>query len=277
VSRRAPAVLALALLGATLSSRNARAADDLEPPAGGDDDGRPRRLAGPFSQRPLTLPIGVLALDASAEVLSYVRMATLGTLTDTGGGLLLGAAAGLTDRLQLSALVTGAPLGAQGAGPAWDAAAEAIYRLGRERVQVGLAARVDVPLDGGRDTALGVSAPVLVRLGSALRLDTGLGATLHLNEAKDVDLLLPLALSLDFGAGFYARLITGLEIPSVDVSKAVLPLRLAAAYTVMGQDGPLADLGPAFELPKLATPGAPSVLDGSVWTLAFMARVFLYL
>jgi hypothetical protein len=238
---------------------------------------RAQRLPIPFVAQPLTLPAMILRLTGEwTYTHSSVRVGA-GTTDDSSIGAAVDAAFGITNDLEVDALVLPlvlAPDLAYG-----DPFLVGTYRFLRGNYEAGGRLGIHVPTKSGENATLVAGLPFLFRFGTAVRLDTGIELDLTFASELLAALAIPLTASVDLSDQLDVQLITGwITGAKLDFNAAVVPLGVAANYTVEGRFGPMFALGPFFRFPALFVPGsAGDKLSTSVWEVGAAVRIFVYL
>lgn len=231
-----------------------------------------------YAHRPLTLHAGMLALDGEFAVLHL--NASPGAVVSVSGStatlLRLGASFGVTDDIEIGATVL--PLQLSPDFKYGNPLLYALFRFTRGNVEIGAQAMVSIPVESGSKTGLVLRIPVLLRAGSAVRIDTGAGVRLGFSDPLQKSLEIPFQLSLDLTNQFYVYLTSGWIVPDFEPKRSFLPLAIGAAYTIAGNRGAVADFGPAFAFPFFLYPDSPGdKVITQLWILTFNARIFLHL
>lgn len=125
-----------------------------------------QRLPVPYVDRPLTLPEMTLRIDGDFPIY-HVPSSDVGVGFSAGGGF------GITDDFEVSARllpVTFAPSPARFNDPVIGA----VYRfLDEDTAQIGVGARIQIPVDDGRFFIFNPRLPVQLKFGDIVRFDTG--------------------------------------------------------------------------------------------------------
>ncbi len=263
---------ALAVSALVFAAPGHAAADEGDPaPA----EANAPRLPVAYASRPLTLPRLVLDPGAGFE---------LSRVTTTITNLSVGAAFGVTDDLQVSALALPLQLTprlryGQGGQPGPRIGADLRYASQGTEGALHLDATI---------LSLPATTGVILRPGLAWRFHPGttgridLGAYLPatIGQTATVGLDVPFSFTIDLGRTFHAGLSTGFSFATwqapVDIT---IPFGLLAGITVVGKDGPVLDVDPFWRWPVLLQmqPTSPGRDPGAEFELGLNARVYLYL
>jgi hypothetical protein len=277
------------------------AGDGLAAPSSGDApwetaDVAPR-FPVPLQQRPLTLPRRMVRVDASVDVYSWEFF---GRVTDVG--FHLGAGYGVTDDFELGALLIPVQvLNFDGGREVMfgDMQVQGTYRLIRGPVEVGARVELSLPTSddyGDRFVSMAFGVPVLVRLGSVARLDTGVQVAVNVHPGSEVALMgvniypdvapmsyplpmrsntgIPLILTANLEEHFYVGLRTGMGILDLrDAADSLYaPLGFHVGGTVGPSDAAVADLTVRFEWPFFASRHGATT---DIWQVTFGASVHI--
>ncbi len=257
------------VVGVAFAAREAQAQE----PSGATPAGElPVRMVA----RPLTLPSMTLRGDAAFTI---VR-ANFGGFggTQTAVGLWFGGGFGVTDDFQIDATVV--PLGLAPSPVTYgNPDIAATYRFVSGPVEVGGRFKVSIPVAGDRYLGLSPSVPVLIRLGDAARLDTGLNFTFSIPvdsgsgfvqrktqvawagytlSPYSIEAGLPLKLTFQVADPVFLGGKTGAGILLFEDAGQTffIPLGVFGGATIPGDHGPIADITANFEFPYLFLPGA---------------------
>jgi hypothetical protein len=276
-------------------------ADGLAAPRAGDEPGKTADVAPRFpvsiQQRPLTLPRRMLRVDAAVDVYSWEFF---GRVNDVG--FHLGAGYGVTDDFEVGALLIPVQmLTSGGERHVWfgDMQVHGTYRLTRGPVEVGARVEMSLPTSdeiGARAVNMAFGVPVLVRLGTAARLDTGVQVAVNVHPWREVALTglnifpelapvsyplpmrsntgIPLILTANVDEHFYVGLRTGMGILDLrDPGDTIyMPLGFHLGGTVAPSGAPLADLTMRFEWPFFASQHGATT---DIWQITFGASFYI--
>lgn len=250
--------------------------EDLEAasaePAMSEEDAR-RVLPMRFAQRPLTLPNGVVRIDATFGIVSRdvesVERETLVTL--------LGVAAfGITDDIELG--VSALPLQLAPRGRYGDPGVYGLLRLyASERLDVGLQLDATVPVRDESAFGNALSTWLLWRALAAFRLDVGVALVAAYHDPIRTHLRVPVVGTFQLSDGLFAGVRTGLDVEHLSGADeedgrprdVVVPVGAFVGGTLDGEAGPIGDLRIGVLL--------PSVADGlASWQLGFGGSFYIY-
>lgn len=234
----------------------------------------PPRLPTPFALRPLTLPHGMLRLDATFHITSEERVA--GADRQTYVSLLGVAAYGVTDDIELGLIAL--PLQVAPEGRYDDPGAYGLFRLlSIDRLELGLGIEASVPVRDESAFANALSLRVLWRPADIVRVDTGAYLVALYHDPIRTSLRFPLVVTVQLTDGFFVGAQTGLDaeyLSGADEAagrrqNAYVPAGVFLGGTLPGDGGPTGDLRLGVFL--------PSVTDGlEVWQLGFGGSFYIY-
>lgn len=203
--------------------------------------------------------------DIQGLRISRVETGSLDTTILTLG---LGAGYGVTDELEVGALLL--PLVLAPDGDFGDIELYGRYRFLSGDVEVGGQLGVSIPTN----TNFGLSAglPVLFHLG-AIRIDTGVELELIFADPTNfVDIDIPVAASVSVADGFFVGVRSGLFVPDFD--DIAIPLQAFAGYTLLAGRAPLADITATFGWPRLLWTGPGDTVDAGTFDIVLGTRFF---
>lgn len=182
--------------------------------------------------------------------------------------LTLGAAYGIMDDLEAGAVIM--PIHIAPDGDFGDIELYGRYRfLTLDNAQIG--AQLTVAIPTGTEFAIGTGLPVQLQLGVA-RIDTGVELELLFGGDVELDLDIPVAVSLDIADGFFAGVRSGFFAPDFD--GLAIPLQGHVGYTLINGKSPFVDLVASFGWPRFIWTGAGDNLDLDTFDVLLGARVF---
>jgi hypothetical protein len=249
-----------------------------------------------FVERPLTLPAMTLAPEFDIGVERAGLGSGLGAVSATAGVMNLGATFGITNDIEVGALVV--PIQFNDPAGYGDPEFFATFRF-LHTPSIELGARLNLVIATPRD---GLSAgalimpgvPLLVHVGKILRIDaevavpisvqagTGIstsgGPEITTTNAVGVGLTVPVEVAVDIIEPLHADVTTGLTIGDFRdaADSTVVPLGFGVGYAI-GTKRPLLDLDLAFNWPLFAVPGSPdSKVNAGFFTLGLTAKGYFY-
>jgi hypothetical protein len=206
--------------------------------------------APPWVDRTLTLPSGDWAFDVSLGI-GHVPAPT----DNTGAGVNLEMAVGITDRIELG-VRTGLRVGdepnrgieADGYGRLFDRQ----YFDGRDGivanpevritgaivrtsiVELGVEGRLIVPIEGGSNAGLEPGLPIRFHLGDAVRLDTGVWVPIVVGNPSALGISLPLDVWIQVARRVWLGPMTGLGVYNVSgqASNTYVSLGFGLGYQI---------------------------------------------
>jgi hypothetical protein len=254
---------------------------------GGEKGGEKMPL--PLAERPLTLPKMTLAPVVGFAVAHRV---VDGANLATAVGLEIGAHFGILDDLEVGATVL--PLALAPDFAYENPQIEGTFRFVKGKVELGARLRASfVTQKGAGGVAVEAGVPVLVHLGEAARIDTGLFVPMgfgtgpafggeYIGGTTAIGLRIPFQFIYDVIPALHVGAQTGVVIADFnDAAKLTyIPLGFVAGYAIGNEKGPLVDIDPFFNFPYFASPGVPAPADkinAGYFQVGLEATVFLYL
>lgn len=227
-------------------------AGPLPASADGGEQGLPLR----YQERPLTLPWGDLSLDAAYSQ-DQVDV-PMGMQTSTH--LEIGATHGITDDLQVHAVVLPLEYGRPMLG--------ATYRFLSGGLELGASAFAVIPVQERTAFGIRLAVPLLVRIGTVARLDTGIASNLSFGgDGSTSTTEVPVALTLQLIRWMFVGVVTGIYWSKNEYGQSTaFPLGLLWGYAIPGSNGqPLVDVIARFE--RLAMSAGPYDRETMIFTL----------
>lgn len=292
------ATCALAIGTPALADPAAQAPADAKPAAAAST------LPLRYVERPLTLPQGTLSPQLGLGDAHFELSLFTSTLAVNAIATDLGAAYGVTDDLTVDLTpLTMLFVRTDAKSTNQTKVYYGTFRLGgtyrflhTDGADVG--ARFEFGATGASDTIhMTAGVPVVLRLASAVRVDTGfaftailptkggqadaaiasVGATLPVPTAVSGDAGIPVQATVQIVDAFYAGLDTGFGVASFrnDVGRSCfMPLGFRAGYTI-GGDHPVADVAAGFHFPffLLGADSSPPLTE--YWHVGIGARAYL--
>jgi hypothetical protein len=266
-----------------------------------------------YVERPLTLPKLTLAPSLELDIDRLLITPSAGTgvgglLVAISGGLVsgmqIGAAFGITDDLEVGAIVLpilftqGGGYGGQFVGEEGTFGEPTIYGtyrlLHREAFDLGarLSIQVLVPENGlGGGAIIEPSVPLLVHVGKRLRFDAEVGIPIIAGSKTGLTnggsvtagLDVPLRLAFDVIEPLHVGVSTGFAVD--DFGQAAdstrIPLGVFFGYAV-GEKRPIIDIDPFFSFYDFITPGGTATfgldkVNPGIFVAGINARAYIYL
>lgn len=232
------------------------------------------------AERPLTLPGGMLRIDAN---LGVTRL-SLGLLSATSLRLSVGAGYGITDDIELGVSLPSLnfqidPEFKFGVG---NPEILGIFRFLSGDVELAGTVAVRIPIENDF-LAFRLGLAALLRFGGNIRLDTGLFFELNVYTSgtpapdPNVGLYLPLRLSFSMTENIFFGVNTGFNV--LDLTNAgdtiAVPLGLFVGYTIAPADTPVADLSLGFLFPQFFTTTGQDNPFTDLWSIGINANIYL--
>jgi hypothetical protein len=247
-----------------------------QPYATGDEGPNPSAFPVPVVERPLTLNARMLRVDAGLGFSRIEFCSSFGCVGDTVVSLGVGAGFGITDDLEVGALVLPLVL-----SPEFDYAGPSVYgmyRFLRGDTEIGLRASITLPVNA--DFAFSVGAPVWFRFLPRVLLQTGLFLDGQDATRFNLGLRVPASVLVQLTGSLWAGVDTGLLFQVTDPGPGdtfAIPLGLQVGYALPGSTGgrPIADLVASFGFPLFLVPSAPDPVVENFWTIGLAGRIYL--
>lgn len=267
-----PISTSFATLVTLLTLASGAAAQEVPAPPDGTATGYPLSNA----QRPLTLPAGLLHIDAG---LGFSKICPgfggTGRCARTLVAMSVGASYGITDDLEIGALVL--PLLFSPDFDYGDPSLYAQYRFVTGDVEVGVRADITFPVLGRFLAEVGV--PVWFKLSPTVALRTGGFLTFADVGEAGVGLSLPFAAVFNATESLWLGVDTGMSFlfnSGGPGDTFVMPLTLQVGYAIPGGSGaPLLDVVGSFGFPLFFYPASNDVIFTRLWSLGFGARIYI--
>ena len=261
--------------------------------ASADDDVQPTNYPGTFVDRPLTLRGGDVRFDLRYQFQSFAGSDA------PSNQLALGAAAGITDRLEVAvshsrdasydlygasglALEVGSDGGDFGDRRGTVYAAVRFGLLDADGLGAAIEGGVEIPT-GSNDAFRVVAAlPLRAHLGDHFNIDMApeLGIRVedtNMNGDREahLDLNIPVAGVLQFGSAFWIAGNSGVFWPSFDLDLFYIPLIGEVGFTIRNGYTPVLDIELQAGAPQLFTPGQSDGVNQHYWMSRANLRFFL--
>ena len=251
-----------------------------------EEPGKPgEKMPLPFAQRPLTLPAMTLAPEIGFEV-THVSLGGFGSFNSVG--MPIGVRFGILDDLEVGATVL--PLELSPDFAYGNPEVQATYRFVKGNVEVGARLRSVFSFKTG-DSGVGLEPglPILVHIGEAARLDTGVFVQMSFGPANGfigaggrttIGMKIPLQFIYDVIPELHIGATTGLSIADFGSAgnSLYIPLGFVAGYAIGNEKGPFIDIDPYFRFPIFAVPGSShDKIVSAVWQTGLAATMYLYL
>jgi hypothetical protein len=245
-------------------------------------------LPVPFVERPLTLPEKHLRADASFNVIHY----SFGPgFTTNITALFLGAAFGITDDFEVSAVVI--PLQFSEDFRYLNPDIGATYRFVEGDVEVGARLHLSIPVAGDRYFGILPSLPVLIRMGDIARLDTGVNFSFLFPTGNGDPIVawagynfapysfeggIPLKFTFQIVPQAFVGLRTGFGVANFDFAgeSTFIPLGFHGGGTIENDGKPLVDITGNFDFPLFLTPGSDGdKVVSRFWTVGVTGSFYI--
>ena len=228
------------------------------------------------AQRPLTLDQGRLRIDAS---LGFVKVCfsagTLSACTEVFVGLAAGASYGITDDLEVGAMVL--PLTLSPEVKYGNPSVYGQYRMVGGDVEVAARAEVWLPVEG--DFRLQVGAPIWWKASPSVALRTGAFLMFVASDPNQMVISIPVALVINATDNFWLGISTGLSFAVSDPGPGdtlAVPLGLELGYALADSGGaPLVDLVGSWQFTSFIAGGGGDTISASSWVASLGARIYL--
>lgn len=250
-----------------------------------------KRLAVSYTERSLTLPKLVLSPELGFH-LGKVPLA------DTRVGVELGARLGITDQLEVFAVV--APIEFAPEVGYVNPSIGATYsflrkgnlelgaRLGVTIITKASEEMIPVPTDSAGVLIEPGVPMVLHLLHDRVRVDAGVFLPIQLSQTSGLGVRVPIEFAYDVTEPFHVGLRSGVGILNLAGSSAgnnlYVPLGVFAGYAIGGRSGPLLDIDPFFTWREFARPAVQGIngtnadkLVPGDWVVGVNLAAFLYL
>ena len=229
-----------------------------------------------YADRSMTLSKGTLRIDGGPSDFGLLdsgaingrrglRIGDSGAAgSDTYVSLGVGAAYGIIDGLEVGALVLPLQFAPDGVDAYQNPEAYVRYRFLTGNVEVGAQVGAQVPVVDGSDFGLSFGLPVLVRLGTMGRLDTGAEVELQFADPDMIASLdIPLALNFSVTENILVGGRTGFYLYDFDFDFYSIKLGVQGGYTI--QKG-IADITAWFQFPNfLSGKGVGDGISADAW------------
>ncbi len=230
-----------------------------------------------FSQRPLTLSEGTLAIDAELSYTGFASIETpVGSIDiDPIIQLRAGASYGINEDLEVGAVVL--PLVLSPETDYGNPALYGVYRFQKGSFQIGAGLAAIIPVQDGSDFVLQAGLPMRLAINDASRIDFTPTFQFVFGDSTITNFALPIDFSVNFNRPFFLVAGLGINAPDLDFDLVTIPLSVGVGYTLGTGDTPLADIIAEFELPAFAGKDAAGDFQFSadVYQFGIAGRIYL--
>lgn len=256
-----------------------------------------------YVERPLNLPAGDIRVDGRVDVVRLETASDTGTFEETYVDMNIGAAVGITPRIEVGVsshrpAANGDGIGNWGPthfgqggavplrlspdGP--DFQSLQLYgRFGAAQstdfdlsIDVGMM----LPIGDGLPWVMFAGVPIRARLGPRFALDAAGEFSVAFSEQDDgttdpsLSMHFPIAGVLSIVPQLYLAGRSGIFVPDMDFADFTIPLTLELGVTLAG-DKPWVDLVASFGFPRLFQPGADDAVVSEYWVMSFGVNGFI--